>query len=132
MLTYIKDITGYAKGKLHHDPHGSTVNTDHLRPGQLIHTDLYFINTVSIKGFTSVLLIMDANTHKLWQFPTPQKRPQPDTVTFIMCQLKIIDREVQHIRSDIGGELADLQSFVLSSKTNSKWDQRGQMHHLLG
>ena len=32
------------RGSLHNDPHGITINTDHLRPGILIHMDFFFID----------------------------------------------------------------------------------------
>ena len=59
------------RGTLHNDPHGITLNTDHLKPGQLLHMDFYFLNEVSIRGFIAVLLILDAKSRKMWQFPTP-------------------------------------------------------------
>ena len=99
------------RGTLHHDPHGVTMNTAHLRPGQLIHMDFYFINRTSIRGFTSVLLILDARTRKMWQFPTQQKRPPLDIVTFFLTQLQRMGRAVQHIRTDCGGELAGSSEF---------------------
>ena len=94
------------RGHLNHNSHSVTINTDHLRPGQLIHMDFYFVNTLSIRNFTSVLLILDTKTRKLWQFPTQQKRPPLDIVTFFLSQLKRMGREVQHIRTDCGGGLA--------------------------
>ena len=35
-------------GNLHNDPHGMTINTDHLKLGQLLHIDFYFMNKISI------------------------------------------------------------------------------------
>ena len=98
-------------GALHHDPHGVTLNTDHLRPGQLIHMDFYFISSVSIRGFTTVLLILDAKTRQMWQFPTPQKRPPLNIITFFLMQLQRMGRVVQYIRTDCGGELAKSSEF---------------------
>ena len=108
------------RGTLHHDPHGVTLNTDHLRPGQLIHMDFYFINKESIRGFTSVLLILDAKTRKMWQFPTPQKRPPLDIVEFFLAQLRRMGRTVQHIRTDCGGELARSSEFCALIKNKYK------------
>ena len=99
------------RGQLHNDPHGVTINTEHLRAGQLIHMDFYFLNTISIRNFTAVLLILDAKTRKMWQFPTQQKRPPLDIVNFFLSQLKRMGREVQHIRTDCGGELVGSSEF---------------------
>ena len=99
------------RGDLNNDPHGVTINTDHLRPGQLIHMDFYFINATSIRHFTAILLILDGKTRKLWQFPTQQKRPPLDIVNFFLLQLKRMERKVQPIRTDCGGELAGSSEF---------------------
>ena len=55
-------------------------------------------------------------TRKLWQFPTYQKRPPLDIVNFFLAQLKIMGREVQHIRTDCGGELAGSSAFCTMVK----------------
>ena len=104
------------RGTLHNDPHGITLNTDHLKPGQLLHMDFYFLNEVSIRGFIAVLLILDAKSRKMWQFPTPQKRPPIDIVRFFLMQLKRMNRTTQHVRTDCGGELARSAEFCATMK----------------
>ena len=96
------------RGTLHNDPHGTTLNTDHLKPGQLLHMDFYFLNEISIRGFIAVLLILDAKTRKMWQFPTPQKRPPLDIVRFFIMQIRRINRTPHYIRTDCGEELEGL------------------------
>ena len=98
-------------GNLHNDPHGITVNTDHLKLGKLLHIDFYFMNKVSIRGFTSVLNIVDAKGRKLWQFGTPSKRPPLLILRFFLMQLKRMGRECSHIRTDLGGELTRSSEF---------------------
>ena len=99
------------RGALHNDPHGITLNTDHLRLGQLIHMDFYFMNKVSIRGFTCVLNVCDAKCRKLWQFCTPSKRPPISTVRFFLRQLQMMGRPCSHLRTDMGGELATSAEF---------------------
>ena len=59
-------------------PKGIVMNTSILRPGELIHIDFCFINVTSIRGFTCVLMIVDARTRNKWEFATPTKRPHID------------------------------------------------------
>ena len=46
--------------KSKHIPYGPTIDTTKLPPGSLIHMDFMFPNTTSIRGFTSILLIVHA------------------------------------------------------------------------
>ena len=88
------------RASLHNDPHGTTVNTDHLRPGQLIHLDFFFMNKESIRKFTSVLNVVDAKTRKLWLFCTPSKTPPLDIIRLFLTQLQRMGRPVSHIRTN--------------------------------
>ena len=99
------------RGTLHNDPHGITLNTDHLTPGQLLNMDFYFLNEMSIRGFIAVLLILDAKIRNMWQFLTPQKRPHIDIVRFFTMQLKRMNRITQHIIKCCGGELSRSADF---------------------
>ena len=83
--------------------------------------DFYFINATSIRNVTAVLLILDAKTRKLWQFPTQQKRPPLDIVNFFLSQLKRMGREVQHIWTDCDGELAGSSELCALIKNNSEF-----------
>ena len=87
-------------------PHGITMSTENLRPGELIHIDFYFMNEESIRKFTSTLLIVDAKTRKLWTFNTPNKRPPLNILRFFLEQLRMTGRKVMNVRTDMGGELA--------------------------
>ena len=87
-------------------PKGIRVNTSFLRPGELIHIDFCFINVLSIRGFTCVLLIVDARTRNKWEFGTLSKRPPIDILDFFLTQCRLDGRPVLKIRTDRGGELA--------------------------
>ena len=108
------------RGSLHNDPHGVTLNTDHLRLGQLLHMDFYFMNKVSIRGFSAVLNIVDAKCRKLWQFCTPAKRPPLSTIRFFLSQISRIGRTCSHIRTDMGGELAGSSELCAMLKNEFK------------
>lgn len=47
----------------------------------------------------------------MWQFPTPQKLPPLDIITFFLTQIFRPGRQVQHIRTDYRGKLARLSEF---------------------
>ena len=96
---------------LHNDPHGKAVNTDHLRPGQLIHLDFFFVNKESIRKFSSILKVVDAKTRRLWLFCTPNKNTLIDIIRIFLTQLRQMVRTVSHIRTDLGGELAGSAEF---------------------
>ena len=94
------------KDSLSATPKGMTMNTDSLIPGELIYIDFFFVDVVSIRGFSAVLVVVDAKTRRLWKFCTPSKRPPLEILRFFLIQLKTAGRPVQKIRTDLGGELA--------------------------
>ena len=57
-----------AKSKMKVTSAGKVVDTNDYSPGQLIHMDFTFYEIVSIRGFTSILVIVDAKTRKVWAF----------------------------------------------------------------
>ena len=73
--------------------------------------DFCFMDVESIRKFTSSLVIVDARTRKMGVFNTPGKRPPLDTVGYFLQQLKMIERPVLNIRTDLGGELARSSKF---------------------
>ena len=70
------------RSKFNHPNRGMTVNTDNLKKGNLLHIDFQFYDIVSIRGFSSILSIIDAKTRKLWCFPGPDKRPPITKIKF--------------------------------------------------
>ena len=87
-------------------PKGITINTENLRPGELLHMDFCFLDETSIRQFTCALVVVDAKVRKMWTFCTPGKRPPLATVRYLLEQLKQMGRRVVNIRTDLGGELA--------------------------
>ena len=73
-------------------PKGVTMNTDNLRPGELLHMDFCFLDETSIRQFTCALVVVDAKVRKMWTFCTPGKRPPLATVKFLLEQLKQMGR----------------------------------------
>lgn len=71
-----------AKGKLRTTNHGHSTDTSKLQPGQLLHIDFTFYNKPSIRGFTSVLLIVDTRTRNVCTFCSSSKRPPIDVMRF--------------------------------------------------
>ena len=63
---------------------GVTMNTDNLRPGELLHMDFSFLDETFIRQFTYALVVVDAKVRKMWIFCTPDKRPPLATVIFLL------------------------------------------------
>ena len=53
-------------GKFAHPSKGSTVDTSSLIKGKFLHMDFAFWNEASHLNFTSMLTIVDTETHMLW------------------------------------------------------------------
>ena len=64
------------------------------------------MDSVSIRGFSAVLIVVDAKTRQLWKLCTLGKRPPFEMLRFFLTQLKTAGRPVQKTRTDLGGELA--------------------------
>ena len=100
-----------AQGKMKLTIKGGTVDTSTLQPGQMFHIDFVFFDKISIRGFSAVLIIVDARTRKLWVFCTPSKRPPIDIMRFFLRQIQKDGKQVQFIRSDEGGEVIKSEDF---------------------
>ena len=85
---------------------GPTTSIHDLQLGELLHIDFFFMGTVSVRGFSTILLIVDAKSRNLWKFSTPGKRQPVTTLRFFLTQLKAAGRPTMRVRSDLGGELA--------------------------
>ena len=70
-----------------------------------------FIDHTSIRGFTYILIIIDAKTRKLWLFCTPNKHPPISIITFFLIQMSVKNICLQTIRTDEGRELARSTQF---------------------
>ena len=59
-------------------PKGTTVDTNNLQSGELIHMDFALFNVTSIRGFNYMPTIFCEKTRMLWLFPTESKQaPYP-------------------------------------------------------
>ncbi len=56
------------EAKMRSENKGKTVDTEKLKIAELLHIDFKFFNITSLRGFTSILTIIDAKTRKLWVF----------------------------------------------------------------
>jgi hypothetical protein len=68
--------------KFSHPPKGKTIDTNHIEPGELLHIDFSFWDTQSHRGFTTMLLIIDAKTRMLWLFCSSSKRAPIQTLEY--------------------------------------------------
>ena len=87
------------------------MNTDNLRPRELLHMDFCFLDETSIRQFTCAQVVVDAKVRKIWTFCTPGKRPPLTTLTFLLEQLKEMGRQVINIRTYLGEELSRSSEF---------------------
>ena len=56
-------------------PKVTTVDTNDLQLGELIHMDFVFYNVNSTNGFTSMINVVFTKTRMLWLFPNVSKQP---------------------------------------------------------
>ena len=130
-----------AKGKMKITISGGVIDTSKFLPGQLLHIDFSFYEITSIRGFTCVLIIVDALTRKVWAFCTPNKRPPLDIMRFFLQQMKRDKKNPQFIRCDEGGEVIRsedfcemlLKEFQITAQTTggySSWiNGKGERHN---
>ena len=78
-------------------PKGTTYDTNNLQPGELIHMDFALYNVNSIRGFTSVLTVVNAKNIMICVLPTAPKRSPVCIIRFI---LKTLNNE-QHPRKNV-------------------------------
>ncbi len=92
--------------KFSHPPKGQTTSTNHLTPGQLLHLDFGFWDLTSHRGFSSMLLIIDAKTRMLWLFCTSNKRAPIKILSYFFSIMKRENKIIKTIRVDEDGALA--------------------------
>jgi hypothetical protein len=56
--------------------------------GELVHLDFSFWNVVSVRGFASLLSIIDAKERNLWNFQTASKRPPLHILSYFLALLQ--------------------------------------------
>jgi hypothetical protein len=94
-----------------HPPRAKITSVTLTTRGQLLHVDFSFWNIVSIRGFTSLLSVVDGKDRMLWNFPTASKRPPLQILDFLFTMLTHDGVRVQCIRVDEDGALANSSEF---------------------
>ena len=79
--------------------------------GELLHIDFSFWNVTSVRGFSSLLSIIDGSTRMLWNFPTASKRVPLTILEFFFGALKKENISILGIRVDEDGALANNTEF---------------------
>lgn len=90
-----------------------------IKRGQLLHIDFSFWNIPSIRGFTSLLSIIDGKDCMLWNFPTTSKRAPLSILDFFFTMLERDGVTIQAICVDEDGALAnssEFSDFLLTAK----------------
>ena len=85
----------------------TTVGTNNLQPGELIHMDFDLYNITSIGGFTSMLSVVCAKTRTLFAFPTAYKLPPVRIICFILTKFNTEQHPYNGVRVDEYGALAN-------------------------
>ncbi len=79
--------------------------------GELLHIDFSFWNVTSVRGFSSLLSIIDGSTRMLWNFPTASKRVPLTILEFFFGALTKENISILGIRVDEDGALANNTEF---------------------
>ena len=69
-------------------PKGTTIHTNNLQPGEIIHMDFDFYNVTPIRGFTSMITVVCAKTLMIWVFHNASKRDPVHIIFFILTTFK--------------------------------------------
>jgi hypothetical protein len=100
-----------------HPPKGKTNSTDHLKPGELLNLDFSFCDIPSIRGFHSMLLIIDTKTRMLWLFCSSNKRAPLTTLHYFF---QILQKKINHqkqfelMKTEPLLEIMNLQNYSFS------------------
>ena len=78
----------------------------------MLHIDFTFYNVTSIRGFVALLTIVDAKTHMLWVFATPNKQPPLRVILFFLDTLRREGCACRFMRTDEDGALARSSEFT--------------------
>jgi len=92
-------------------PKAKFTSTKLLCRGQLLHIDFSFWNLCSIRGFTSLLSVIDGKDRMLWNFPTTSKHVP---LSILDYSFTMLDREgvtIENVRVDEDGALANNSEF---------------------
>ena len=91
-ICYIEKITTIPKGK--------TVDTTHLKPGEIIHMDLTLYIVTSIQGFTSMNTAVCVKNIMIWVFPITPKHAPDRIILFILIKFQNEKHPYKLVRVD--------------------------------
>ena len=91
--------------KMKTPPKGTTVDTNKLQSGELIHINLDFYSVTSIHGFISTLVVVFEKTRMLWVFTTTSKCPPIRIINFILTKMNKEQYPCKCVRVDKYGAL---------------------------
>jgi hypothetical protein len=94
-----------------HPPKAKFTETNLTRRGQLLHIDFSFWNVCSIRGFTSLLSVIDGKDRMLWNFPTASKRVPLSILDFLFTMLNREGITIENVRVDEDSALANNSEF---------------------
>ena len=86
---------------------GATIDTPHLQPGERFHMYFAFDNVTSIRGLTSILIIVCSKTIIIWIFTTVSKLSPVRIIHFILSTLNNEQHPCENARVDNNGALAN-------------------------
>jgi hypothetical protein len=86
-----------ALGKMTQVRKGKTVDTSSFATGELFHIDFEFWDTLSRRGFTVMIITIDAKTRNLWLFCTTSKKPPIHILRWFFSNLRCEGRTLVRI-----------------------------------
>jgi hypothetical protein len=102
----------FLMSKLSHPPKGKTSPMAHLLPRQLLHIEIGFCNIISHRGFSSMLIIIDAKTRMLWLFCTSDKCPPNRILMYFFSIISKQNKTITTNKVDEDGALACSYEFI--------------------
>jgi len=87
--------------------------------GQLLHLDFSFWNITSIRGFSSLLSIIDGKDRMLWNFPTASKSAPISILEYFFNMLEKEDVVIKCVHVDEDGALAKSSEFTTFLTTHN-------------
>jgi hypothetical protein len=114
--------------KMTHPPKSKVSTYKLTRQGQLIQIDISFWNVTSIRGFSSLLSVIDGKDRMLWMFPTANKRPPLELLEFVFTMLQREGITILCVHVDEDGALANSSEFAaFLTKHSITMETRGVM-----
>jgi hypothetical protein len=108
----------FALGKMTQVRKGKTMDTTDLRPGEVLHLDFAFWDIPSHRGFTAMLVAIDAKTRKLWLFCTASKNAPIHILWWLFSNLRREHKTLSWIHVEKYGALIGLSALCRFIRDN--------------